>query len=352
MTVSVLICDDSGFARKAMARSLPDGWDIDISFAEHGQQAIDMIKQGKGDILFLDLNMPVLDGYQTMQIIRSEDLPTLVIVVSGDVQEEARNRMLALGAVDFIRKPIDNEKLSTILAKYGIYTGETSAQKREQTNLLSENAGEAEKLDAFRELANVAMGQAGENLAKILNEFIDLPIPNVSLLHSSELHMALDEVNRNKQMSAVSKGFISTGISGEAIILFNDSNVQSMASLLGDDISNDDISNDDISNNDGSGEIEVLMDVSNILIGACLNALSEQLNVKFTHNTPIILGLHCDLEKLMNNQVSRWEKVLAIEIAYAISKHDISFELLLLIPDQDVDKVFNRLVFQKGSEHE
>lgn len=342
MTVSVLICDDSGFARRAMARSLPDGWDIDISFAEHGQQAIDMIKEGKGDILFLDLNMPVLDGYQTMQIIRKEDLPTLVIVVSGDVQEEARKRMLALGAVDFIRKPIDNEKLTTILAKYGIYTGETTARKREQTNLLSENADEAEKLDAFRELANVAMGQAGENLAKILNEFIDLPIPNVSLLHSSELHMALDEVNRNKQMSAVSKGFISTGISGEAIILFNDSNVQSMASLLGDDISK----------NDGSGEIEVLMDVSNILIGACLNALSEQLNVKFTHNTPIILGLHCDLEKLMNNQVSRWEKVLAIEIAYAISKHDISFELLLLIPDQDVDKVFNRLVFQKGSEHE
>lgn len=342
MTVSVLICDDSGFARKAMARALPDGWDIDISFAEHGQQAIDMIKEGKGDILFLDLNMPVLDGYQTMQIIRNEDLPTLVIVVSGDVQEEARKRMLAIGAVDFIRKPIDNEKLTTILAKYGIYTGATTAQKREQTNLLSENADEAEKLDAFRELANVAMGQAGENLAKILNEFIDLPIPNVSLLHSSELHMALDEVNRNKQMSAVSKGFISTGISGEAIILFNDSNVQSMASLLGDDISN----------NDGSGEIEVLMDVSNILIGACLNALSEQLNVKFTHNTPIILGLHRDLHELMNDQASRWEKVLAIEIAYAISKHDISFELLLLIPDQDVDRVFNRLVFQKGSEHE
>ena len=342
MTVSVLICDDSGFARKAMARSLPDGWDIDISFAEHGQQAIDMIKEGKGDILFLDLNMPVLDGYQTMQIIRKEDLPTLVIVVSGDVQEEARKRMLALGAVDFIRKPIDNEKLTTILAKYGIYTGATTAQKREQTNLLSKNADEAEKLDAFRELANVAMGQAGENLAKILNEFIDLPIPNVSLLHSSELHMALDEVNRNKQMSAVSKGFISTGISGEAIILFNDSNVQSMASLLGDDISN----------NDGSGEIEVLMDVSNILIGACLNALSEQLNVKFTHNTPIILGLHRDLHELMNDQTSRWEKVLAIEIAYAISKHDISFELLLLIPDQDVDRVFNRLVFQKGSEDE
>lgn len=339
MTVSVLICDDSGFAQKAMARSLPDGWNIDISFAEHGQQAIDMIKQGKGDILFLDLNMPVLDGFQTMEIIRNEDLPTLVIVVSGDVQEEARKRLLALGAIDFIRKPIDNQKLTIILEKYGIYTGETTTEKREQTNLLSENATEAEKLDAFRELANVAVGQAGENLAKILNEFIVLPIPNVSLLHMNELHMALDEVNRNKQMSAVSKGFISNGISGEAIILFNDSNVQNMALLLGDDISS----------KEGSGEIEVLMDVSNILIGACLNAFSAQLNVKFTHNSPIILGMHCDLYDLMNNPVDRWNRVLAIEIAYAISKHDINFELLILIPDQDVDKVFNRLVFQQPS---
>lgn len=339
MTVPVLICDDSGFARKAMARSLPDGWDIDISFAEHGQQAIDMIKEGKGDILFLDLNMPVLDGYQTMQAIRSEDLPTMVIVVSGDVQEEARKRMLALGAVDFIRKPIDNEKLTTILAKYGIYTGDTSSEKREQTNLLSENADEAEKLDAFRELANVAMGQAGENLAKVLNEFIELPIPNVSLLHTNELHMALDEVSRNSQMSAVSKGFISNGISGEAIILFNDSNIESVASLLGADIST----------TDGSGEIEVLMDVSNILIGACLNGLSEQLNVKFTHNSPIILGMHQDMHDMIGKHQSRWNKVLAIEIAYAISKHDINFELLLLIPDKDVDTVFKRLVFQRVS---
>lgn len=339
MTVPVLICDDSSFARKAMARSLPDSWDVDISFAENGQQAIDMIKAGKGDILFLDLNMPVLDGYQTMQIIRQEDLPTLVIVVSGDVQEEARKRMLAMGAVEFIRKPIDNQKLSKILAKFGIYNGDTSAEKRKQTTLLSDTADEAEKLDAFRELANVAMGQAGENLAKVLNEFIDLPIPNVSLLHANELHMALDEVNRNTQLSAVSKGFISTGISGEAIILFNDANVENMANVLG--------ATKDMSNR--GSEIEALMDVSNILIGACLNALSAQLNVKFTHNSPIILGLHKDLHSLVNNQASRWEKVLAIEIAYAISKHNLNFDLLLLIPDEDVDKVFNRLVYEKAS---
>jgi len=118
VTTQVLICDDSGFARRQMARSIPDGWDVDIAFAENGQQAIDLIREGKGDVLFLDLNMPVMDGYETMAYIRQNDLPCLVIVVSGDVQAQARSKMLSLGAIDFIRKPIDNEKLSDILKNY------------------------------------------------------------------------------------------------------------------------------------------------------------------------------------------------------------------------------------------
>ena len=124
MSTPILICDDSGFARRQMARSLPDNWDVDISFAENGEQALTLIREGKGDVVFLDLNMPVMDGYQTMAAIRRYDLPCLVIVVSGDVQAQAREKMLALGALDFIRKPIDNEKLSHILSSYGIYSGE------------------------------------------------------------------------------------------------------------------------------------------------------------------------------------------------------------------------------------
>ncbi len=61
MTIPVLICDDSNFARKQMQRAIPDAWDVDISFAENGQEALDMIRAGKADVMFLDLNMPVMD---------------------------------------------------------------------------------------------------------------------------------------------------------------------------------------------------------------------------------------------------------------------------------------------------
>lgn len=336
MSTNVLICDDSGFARKQIARCVPDSWDVEISFAENGQQAIEQIKQGKADVMFLDLNMPIMDGYQTMQVIKEQDLPTMVIVVSGDVQPEARERMMKLGALDFIRKPIDNQKLSIILAQYGIYDGDSTATNRAKVTPTVEKTEDplSEKLDAYREMANVAMGQAGEKLAKLLNQFIDLPIPNVNLIETTELHMAIAEISRNESVSAISQGFLSAGISGEALLIFNDSNFANMVKLL----------NYKHTKLSKQLELEALMDVTNIMVSACLMALSDQLNVKFTHNHPIVLGQHCGLDDLLNDNVSRWNRVLAIEIGYAIKSQSINFDLLLLFPDKSIDLMFDKLV--------
>lgn len=123
MATKVLIVDDSSFARKQMARSLPDGWEVEISFAENGLKAVESIKQGLGEVVFLDLTMPVMDGYGALEIIKKEDLPAMVIVVSGDIQPEARDRVRKLGALDFIKKPVDKAKATEVLTQYGILTG-------------------------------------------------------------------------------------------------------------------------------------------------------------------------------------------------------------------------------------
>ncbi len=122
MSTNVLICDDSGFARKQMSKALPEGWDIEISFATNGQEAITAIEEGKANIMFLDLTMPVMDGYQVLEQIKKCDLPSMVIVVSGDIQPEAVDRVKKMGALDFIKKPIDREKTKQVLAAYGIYS--------------------------------------------------------------------------------------------------------------------------------------------------------------------------------------------------------------------------------------
>lgn len=122
MAIPLLICDDSNMARKQVTKSLPAGWDVDITYASNGQEGLEMIRQGKGEMVFLDLTMPVLDGFGVLEAIRNEDLPAVVIVISGDIQPQAHERVMALGALDFIRKPISPVKLQDTLEKFGLLT--------------------------------------------------------------------------------------------------------------------------------------------------------------------------------------------------------------------------------------
>ncbi len=120
MAIPLLICDDSAMARKQVARALPEGWEVEITFAENGHQALEAIREGKGEMVFLDLTMPDLDGFRVLETIKNENLKSVVIVISGDIQPVARARVLEMGAVDFIKKPINPEKLKKTLSTYGL----------------------------------------------------------------------------------------------------------------------------------------------------------------------------------------------------------------------------------------
>ena len=120
MTIPLLICDDSNMARKQVTRSLPFDWDVDITYARNGVEGVEAIRAGKGEMVFLDLTMPELDGYGVLETIKAEQLKCVVIVISADIQPEARERVISYGALDFIRKPINSEKLYEVLDKYGL----------------------------------------------------------------------------------------------------------------------------------------------------------------------------------------------------------------------------------------
>ena len=120
MAVSILVVDDSPIARKMLIRSLPPDWDVEITQASNGFEALAAYRAGKVDVMFLDLTMPDMDGYQVLETLRKEDLNCLVIVVSADVQALAQERVKRLGAISFIRKPITTDGLGEVLKQYGI----------------------------------------------------------------------------------------------------------------------------------------------------------------------------------------------------------------------------------------
>lgn len=120
MPIPLLICDDSAMARKQVKRSLPEGWDVEVTFATNGVEGVDAIRAGQGEMVFLDLTMPELDGYGVLDTVKREGLKAVIIVISADIQPEARDRVMKLGALDFIKKPIDSKKLRDVLEKYGL----------------------------------------------------------------------------------------------------------------------------------------------------------------------------------------------------------------------------------------
>lgn len=334
MTTAVLICDDSNLARKQLARILPQEWQANLFFAGHGAEALDTLQQHSIDWFFLDLNMPVMDGYEVLAELRKRQLTVNVVVVSGDVQPEAFERVKSLGALDFIRKPVDAAKIQQLMQQHAIaHTALTASTTSNKPGPVATELG-AEMRDVLQELTNVAMGQAGSLLARLLNVFVKLPIPNVNLIEVSELHMALASVEHESSTSAVCQGFIGGGVSGEALLILNDSSFKDIARLM---------------NYHGAltvkVELELLMDIANILIGAVLKGLAEQIDMSFSQGHPVVLGQHAPVSELIKANAKRWRKTLAIEVSYGIENYNISCDLLLLFTEDSLKTLNYKVAF-------
>lgn len=326
MPTPIVICDDSSFARKQMARALPDGWDVEVGFAANGDEALRLIDETGARILFLDLNMPVMDGYEVLEALQERNIDISTIVVSGDIQPEAHRRVMALGALDFIKKPIDKEGLDDLLRQQGLKTGDSG-----QTIAASQKV---EARDVFQEITNVAMGRAADLLARLLGVFVNLPVPRVNTLEIGELHMALQLADDEDTYSAICQGYIGAGIAGEALLLFNDSSITDIAQLMKYD-----------GEIDEQVRIELLMDIANILIGACLKGIAEQLDISFSQGHPVVLGRHSRIDRLIEAGKSRWRKTLAIEVNYAIEGHNIHCDLLLLFTEDSIGTLHDKIAY-------
>ena len=339
MTTRVLICDDSSLARKQMARALPKNWNAEVTFAFDGRNALEKLRAGAGELLFLDPNMPEMDGYEVLDAIRKEDLPVLTIVVSGDIQPEARARVRKLGAIEFIKKPTDTDLVLKLLQDYGFLRPEDLVEDHEQsasadtTNTTSTSAPISLN-DYLQEIANVAMGRSSDLLARLLRVFVKQPIPRVEMIARSELSMAISAAQADSSYSAVCQGFTGAGVAGEALLLFADASFNDMAELL----HYDDMDTESI-------QVEVLMDMSSILFGAFLKGIGDQLDLKLGLGHPTVLGQHRQIGDLLEHHSTRHEKLLCIEISYELEDREISCDMLVLLTEDSVPFLEQRLQY-------
>lgn len=118
---SVLIVDDVPI-NLAVARNLLKSTHVRIDTALSGRQAIDLVRQKKYDMIFLDHRMPDLDGVETCQMMMrmrdnlNKDTP--IIALTANAIAGAREMFLENGFKDYLTKPIDNKLLEKMMIKY------------------------------------------------------------------------------------------------------------------------------------------------------------------------------------------------------------------------------------------
>jgi chemotaxis protein CheC len=191
-----------------------------------------------------------------------------------------------------------------------------------------------EQRDCYQELTNVAMGQAADRLARLLDAYVVLPIPKVSLIDIEDLRSIIESTNDDESVSAVCQGFIGAGIAGEALLLFNDTSFTDLARLTRYE--------EELTH---QTQLELLMDVSSLLIGACIQGIGEQLEIHFNQGHPVVLGQHCNVDQVLKSGNQQWRRTLAIEIHYTLETVNVNCELLLLFSEDSAERLNHIIEF-------
>jgi two-component system, LytTR family, response regulator len=140
--LTTLIVDDEALARRGLKHRLQDTDDVRIvGEAKNGREALALIREHKPDLVFLDIQMPGLNGFDVVRQLDPDELPAIIFVTAFD---EFAIKAFEANAVDYILKPIENERLREALQRVRERQTARRAKKDRQAllGLVSEIAGE------------------------------------------------------------------------------------------------------------------------------------------------------------------------------------------------------------------
>lgn len=148
--LKTLIVDDESLARRGLAHRLKNIADIEVvGEARNGREALQLISDKKPDLVFLDIQMPGVSGFEVVQQLDVETMPIILFLTAYD---EYAVRAFEVNALDYILKPIDEDRLHQVLEKVRTSLRQKRAikHKRLLLKLVSDISGET--ISSFAEL--------------------------------------------------------------------------------------------------------------------------------------------------------------------------------------------------------
>jgi len=186
---------------------------------------------------------------------------------------------------------------------------------------MSEHLLTEDQRDALQEIANVGMGMAGARLAALLGEFIQLSIPSITPVAVQDLPDMLGRLVGNQEFVTVVRQAFTCDVRGEALVLLDDDSIPELWELMGYDEMSGEL--------DAAAEHEILIDLSNLITGACLSCMFEQLGRSLTFSPPTLMGRRTSLSSLLRPETMAWDVSLLVEVKFSIENHTFCAHLVM-----------------------
>jgi len=135
---SVLIVDDGAENRELLSLVLEE-MGISIQCAENGKEGVDAYSAGEFDAILMDINMPVMDGYKAVSLLREMGAKIPVVALTANAMKGFETKVLEAGFSHYMTKPIDIDKLSNLLGELLDGRKESKSPKTENRDMTTEH---------------------------------------------------------------------------------------------------------------------------------------------------------------------------------------------------------------------
>ncbi|MEO1954167.1 MAG: ATP-binding protein [Campylobacterales bacterium] len=131
----ILLVEDNKINRE-LIDGLLEGSGIIIDIAQNGKEAIEKYNKNSYELIFMDIQMPIMDGYEATTIIRQKDKKIPIVALSANVMKEEIDKIKTVGMDEFLYKPIEVKKLYKTLLKYITKKVEKTEKKSKKVNIV------------------------------------------------------------------------------------------------------------------------------------------------------------------------------------------------------------------------
>jgi chemotaxis protein CheC len=189
-----------------------------------------------------------------------------------------------------------------------------------------------DKRDALQEIVNIGMGSAGAALAEVLGAFVELAVPRIDVVDRKRVPLLLDTgAWSDGEIEAVRQPFFG-GIIGESLMLFDGAEPAHLAALVGHATAPS-----------REEQQELLLDLANVVIGACVTGIAEPLDEVVSFAPPSRLGGRPDPSTFVPEDPGQSREALVINVDFKLEERRFRGRVLVFLSEPSLVRIDNAI---------